>query len=105
MAVDSAFTRSSITLLDALDLLFVFVPGDAVGILDLPHQDTALTCDHVEVMVGEQTPLDPQLASELLPSALAPCPYSYKFPYRLQNDHRRKVDRMRGDDLYGGANG
>jgi len=57
--VDSAFAPLSTTLLEAIDLLFGFVPGDAAGRLDVAHQDLASSGDDIEVIVGELTPLRP----------------------------------------------
>src|SRR5712691_3668976 len=60
--------RSSVGALEpSVDLALGFVLGNAVALLQAAGELGALALDHIEVIVGELSPLLPNLAFELLP--------------------------------------
>src|SRR5437016_3863817 len=48
-------------------LLFGFLPGDAIGFLDLPDELIALAIDHGDLVIAKRAPLFLDLSLELLP--------------------------------------
>ena len=61
------------------NLLFRFVFSDAVGFLNLPGQVFALTCNHIQMIIGKLAPLLFDIAFELLPVSFDTIPVHFCF--------------------------
>jgi hypothetical protein len=91
--------RVAAPLVDALepgvDLAFGFVLGHAIALLESAAELCALALDHVEIVIGELTPLLLNFAFELFPIAFDTIPIHRFAPVVVRDGERTRTSEQR----------
>ncbi len=91
-------TKIHVAVLKGLDLVFGFFTGKAVNLPDSPRKPITMSCNRVELSIGQSAPLPQQVSSHLRPVFLYEAPIHLMFLvirgcYHFHSDQSAFVSR------------